>query len=378
MPLKISDEQTSNETILNIIEFVEEGEAKYFNVKNDNGASISVNYIPISKGEWDKERFRIYLFENAYLNAENDVFQIKESTLDERLGWIFPITVLESNNNDFADKKNLNKYKFIAYQKLLEKTVTLKPKTSSSEYTLNEMFPDSIICILSEDTISKIPNFKIKDYFFSFYEHGYIVYKPQLSAKGIYNRSNFLQEMRNGRTSITIKKSNFDIDSNEYIKSLFVKNHLLQSESYVVRFIFLYQIIEIFISEEFDKQFAVYLDEYQQTLIGKNDLKESISNISKERALIKDIINRIPIENQLKVEFSTECDFLFDDLKFKPKQTNFPDKVYDLRNIMVHRLRELTHKTEEMNRILEIFERVIINILISYTDKDNVEVKLAE
>ena len=373
MPLKISDEQSNNETILNIVEFVEEGEAKYFNVKNVSGASININYIPTSKGNWDKERFRIYLFKNAYLNAENDVFQVKESTLDERLGWIFPITLLESNDNDFENTKNLNKYKFVTYQKLLEKTVTLKPKTSNSEYTLNEMFPDSIVCILSEDTIAKIPNFKIKDYFFSFYEHGYIVYKPQLSAKGIYNRSNFLQEMRNGRTSITIKKSNFDIDTNEYIKSLFVKNHLLQSDSYVVRFIFLYQIIEHFMSKEFDKQFAVYLDEYQQTLIGKNDLKESISNISKERGLIKDIINRIPIEHQLKVEFSTECDFLFDDLKFKPKQTNFSDKVYDLRNIMVHRLRELTTKTENMNRILEIFERVIINILISYTDKDNVE-----
>lgn len=375
MPFKISDNQgTSNDKILDIVEFVEEDEGKYFLIKNDVGESININYIPTAITNWDKEKFRIYLFENPYLNAENDVFEVKESSISERLGWIFPITILESNDNDFENVKNLNSYKFIAYQKLLEMNINIQPKTNVSHYTLNEIFPESIIFILSEDTISTIPNFKIKDYFFSLYELGYIKYRKGLSAKGIYDRSGFLQEMRDtNRSSIKIKKSNFDIDSNQYIKKLFVNDHLLQSDSYLVRFIFLYQIIEHFISVEFEKQFSVCLEEYNQSIIGKNDLKESLGTVSKERTLIKLIINRIPLDNSLKVEFITQCDFLFEDLKFKPKQISFPDKIYDLRNIFVHRLRELTQKTESMNCILEIFERIIINMLILYRDFDVVE-----
>lgn len=369
MPFKFVNDQTEEEIVLDIVEYIEDEDLRYFRVRNSDNVGININYVPKTISTWDKERFELYIFENPYLNAENDVFKIKEKTRDERLGWIFPITILESNENDYSDIQNLNNYKYIAYKKLLEQNVSVKTKGNNFTYTLGELFPNSVICLLSTDTISKIPNFNFKNYILSLYHYGYLKIHTTSVAKPIYDRSAFVEDMRRpDRTTITIHKANFDIYSDDFFRSLFTKDHLLQSESYLVRFVFLYQIIEHFMAREFDMQFEQYLNAYKETSLGKNDLKENIMSLSKERNLIRDIFSRITIESGVTSDFTSECEFLFNELNFIPKSNSFPDKIYDLRNVIVHRFRELINKTESMQKILEIFERAIILSLISYTE----------
>jgi hypothetical protein len=299
MPLKLKAKNKDLEVALDVIEFITEEDVSYFRVRNSDNIGINIKYIPIIDCNWDKERFRMYIFENPYLNAENDVFEIYESSLDERLGWIFPITILESNDNDFVDTKNLNKYKCVAYKKLLEQNITVIQKENSDEfYKLSDIFKDTIICLLSNDATSKIADYNFEDYILSFYDYGYLVFDTIPKSKSFYDKTDFLQVMRNERKRVTLKKSNFNINSNDFTKSLF-KEHLLQSESYLVRFIFLYQIIEHFMSIEFDKQFALCLEEYQNNNLVKNDLKENIMTLSKERTLIRDVINRISLNQEL-------------------------------------------------------------------------------
>ncbi len=375
MPLKLRDINNDSEVALEIIEFITEEDISYFRVKNSDDFGINIKYIPIADCTWDKERFDMYIFENPYLSAENDVFEVYETSLEERLGWIFPITILESNDNDFVNIKNLNKYKYIAYKKLLEQNVTVIQKENTYEfYKLSNIFKDSIICLLCKDATKNIQDFKIENYVLSFYDYGYLILDNIIKSKPLYDKTDFLSVMRSERKRVTLKKSNFEICNNDFTKSLFLKEHLLQSDSYLVRFVFLYQIIEHFMTIEFEKQFDLCLEEYKNNNLVKNDLKENIMTLSKERTLIRDVINRIPLNSELKDLFIQECKFLFKNVAFSPKKESLPDKIYDLRNLVIHRLRELTNRKESLEKILEIFERLMIDLLINYESEDKVGV----
>ena len=81
--------------------------------------SILVEYQPILDDEYSYANFELVLFENNYLNAENDVFQIFDKLAKTRLGWIFPLSNLEGSESDFYNNEHLNKYKYVAFQLLL-------------------------------------------------------------------------------------------------------------------------------------------------------------------------------------------------------------------------------------------------------------------
>lgn len=368
MPLKITNISSDSEIVLDKIEFKEEKNVKYFQVSNSNGIGVNFEYIPNSTSNWDKERMEIHLFENPYFTAENDVFEIYEKSGKDRLGWIFPITILESNDNDFADHKNLNNYKFVAYQKLLELNYSISSQNSSKDFIkLSSVFGNIIICLLHKDAIQNIKDFEFNRYILSFHKNGYLVHFGSPKSKTIYNRTSFIDEKRKERR-ITIEPSNFEIVKNNFTKSLFIE-HLLQSDNYLVRFIFLYQIIEHFVNELSEKQFYQHIENYIDNKSTKNDFRENISKSSTERELVSDIFSLTIIPHELQQEFNTEIDFFFNDIGKVYKKNSFSDKIYNLRNIVTHNVRELTTKSDDLKKITEIFERIIIELLINLKNK---------
>ena len=368
MPFKLIDSNSAGEVILDTLEFIDTEELKYFQARNSTNPDKGINivYIPKITSKWDKERFELILFENPYLNAENDVFEVYEQTLNnERLGWIFPITMLDSNDNDFADVKNLNNYKFITYQKLLELNKSIPIGTNSGEYyKLSDIFKDTIACVLSKETMNKIHGFNMNNYVLSFYKYGYLHMGGIQKSKKMYDRYDFVTKMRSNRRRVNIVKSNYDVSRDDFTNLLF-KEHLLQSESYLIRFTFLYQIIEQFMESEFDRQFHQHIDDYQKNKLAKNDFRENIINSSKERQLIHAVIDKVAIQESLKNEFTQECNNLFAEMGVDTKD-NLPDKIYDFRNLITHRLRSLATKSTVLEKITEIFEMIIIDLLINY------------
>ena len=361
MPINFSD--------LNIVEFVEQDGQRYFLKENESKDTIiKINYIPTTTSTWSKDKFDIYFFENGYLNAENDVYEIDYVTLEERIGWIFPITILESNENDYEDYKNLNNYKFIAYQKMLDLPLIFNGDDLQEYYTISDFFPDCMVCILSKPTISKIPGFKFDDTLLSFYNYGYLLLNEDRKSyvKAIFDRSDFISEMRSAtRKKIVLRKTSFNIRRHNYISSLYHGN-LLQSESHLIRFFFLYQVIEYLMQQDYDKAFALCLKEYNDGNISKNDFKEAINEISRERAIINGIFNKCAIEQDLAHSFIGECEILFDSIPKTIKGThNITNMVYGLRNLVTHQLRDLTVHDEQLKKIVEIFERLLTNLLVN-------------
>lgn len=375
MPLKLTNIGNDSEVALDKVEFIEENDVRYFRVSNSESIGVNFQYIPISTSSWDKERYEIYLFENSYLNAENDVFQVYEKTIsEERLGWIFPITILESNENDYREFSNLNHYKYVAYQKLFELEFSITARDNANEFLkLSEVFGNVIVCILCKETIKKINDFKFQNYLLSFYKYGYLLFSGFTKSKAIYDRTAFVTEMRNS-SRVNLTKANFDITTNEFTKSLFIE-HLLQSDNFLVRFIFLYQIVEHFIDEFSETQFNEHIENYQSKKLAKNDFRESINKSATERELVTDLFNTTLIQKELKEEFISEVNFLYNDIGRVTKKNSFPDKIYNIRNLVTHSLRELTAKSESMKKITELFERIIIDLLTNYKTEIDNEIK---
>ena len=367
MTLKIVNANNETEEVLENVEFKNENNTRYFKVSNNKGIEIKFQYLPSHISNWDSNVCEIYLLENPYLDAENDVFEVYENTIAERIGWIFPITILESNENDYQEYKNLNDYKYVAYEKLLQLEFKISLKENHNTlYRLSDYFSNAIICILHKKTIGKIKDFKFSNYLLSLYKYGYLLLRKTPKAESISDRNDFVNEMRStNRSRINLTKSKFDITSNSFIKSLFME-HLLQSENSLIRFIFLYQIIEYCMSLEFDIQFESSLEEYKNGKLAKNDLREKITVLSRERELIRIIFEQTKIPSGLKTDYKTAVDCLFREVGRDQISNSFSDNIYNTRNLLTHNLRDLITQTDAIKEITGIFEQIIVEFLINY------------
>lgn len=368
MPLKIENEGGSTEYSLDTVTF-NEGINNYFLASTiDESIQLSFDYIPPLE-KWDHTKYEMYLFENVYLNAENDIFEIYIKAISsERMGWIFPITILESEEGDFKESssknKTLNGYRFVAFHKLLLQNKTLNLEKGKISYKISDIYDDAtIICLMSKEAVKE--RFNIYDYILSFHCYGYSIFKEY--PRCIPFSGNSIVEDIRGIDNIKLKKSNFDICSNEYIKGLF-EDYLIFNNDGLVRFIFLYQIIEYFIKIEYDYLFNEYVGHYQNGIISINDFREKINNLGTEKIRIGQVFNNANISQELKEKFEKDCISLFNDMSYVCDD-KFPIILYILRNRITHEYRNLLNYKDHLNDVIYLFEKVIIELLMTYNDK---------
>lgn len=370
MPLRfINDTDSSSpESLFSDIKYYNADDEKYYLLTDpQTNLEIKVKYIPKFESDRDPNRYDCLLFENPYLIAENDVFEIYESTIEGRLGWIFPISALDSNENNYAENTSFRHYRHIAYQKLLNLDYGVNLSGTKEEYLLSEIFQGISVFIISKDEIANLGSFKITDYALSFLKYDYLIYKDSFNGKRSFTKAREIDDLRKGNHKLKIKKSAFDITSNQYTKSLFI-DHVYQTENTLTKYILLYQILEQFIQEYGDNLLEDIITEYQDRKITKNTLKEKIGKLSNDRSLVKKPFEKAVIKTETKEAFLEKCTFLFTDLGLIVSQ-NFEDAIYDLRNLITHSYRMLTTKTEELDDLIYLFELVILDLLINYNEK---------
>ena len=371
MALKLSLEESSSlttEITFSNIYFSTSEEGNYYILSDSKKErEIKVRYSPSFISDRNADRYECFLFENLYLTAENDVFELKETTLDGRLGWIFPISALESNENDYADHNSFKHYRHIAYQKLLAFDFKVNISESRDEFQISELFHGITVCILSKDEISNLDDFRITDYALSLLKYDYLIYKDRLKGRKSFNKNDQIRDIRRGNHKLRIKKSAFDITANQFTNSLFI-DHVYQTENILTKYILLYQILEHFIQEYGNKQIDDIIADYKADRITKNTLKERIGNINKDRHLLKKTFEKTEINRETRSQFLSECGALFGDLKLN-LSTNFEDAIYDLRNLITHNFRLLTDRPEQLGHLTQLFELVILDLLINFNQR---------
>ena len=366
-----------NETVENkrvefpIVEF-DLKESLFLLKSSDELFQFAVEYKPKIDQSFESKDFEIFFFSNQYLNAENDVFEIYEKELNKRIGWVFPIQVLESNENDFCDNIYFNKYKYSAFKKLLSENPTKKQiYFGESLFHLTDFYHENIIVfVLSKETLGDNV-FSILSYLPSFSNYGYYVWNE--GHHQFFAEQQSIALKKRGQKRITIQKSNLDISQNQFLSDLYNK-HLKSINHFLLKFYFLYQVIEYLMEENFDSDFSFLVDEYRNDKLSKNDLKERINSITKERKSISSLFEKVTLDNDLKVDFIRDCKLLLDNFYSSPPN-QIGDLLYDTRNLVVHRYREIM-KDENNVRTLELIthqlELIINDLIISYSPQQAV------
>lgn len=349
-----------------------EDDEHYFALSNEK-KEIRIPYIPIIEDEeYNKSDYNLYLFENNYLNAENDVFQIYEKSIKDRIGWIFPITVLESNENKFANNKHLNKYKLVAFKKLLlENYKRYDLAEMENELTISDIFGDDlIILILSKEKCKLIQNFNIENYWPDLATYGYFIKNENKLTVNINIHNIFVVDKFRGNEKLWIRKSNKSLDEFIFIKNLYTK-YLKTLDHHLIRFHLFYQIIEHLITEKFEKDFDDLINKYSKNEMQKNDFIEQISNVRNGRGNVRAIFNSIntnegTLEREIVIDLKINCKDFIEKYKYKHKE-DLGDLIYTVRNIIVHNYRGISEDDiVELENITFQFEILIHYLIINY------------
>jgi len=344
-------------------------EEKAFMVSDESkNYVLSIPYIPTLETEkHNPNDFYLFLFENNHLNAENDIFQLYDKDENKRIGWVFPISVLDSNENDYADNKHLNKYKFVAYQKLLSKSFTekIQIKKINEDVSISKIFGDDIIIvILSKTQISK-DNFNIYSFYPSLATYGYFL-KNENKLNVTYP-INYLIDKFRGQRRLYLKYVDNSILSIDFIIKLY-ENYLKELDHHLIRFHLLYQVIEYLITNIFSENFEDLLEKYNKKQITKNNFIEEINNIRNERKNIHNIFKQLHFTNQsfekdVKIDFERDLKDFLREFDIKEKE-NLGDLIYDTRNIIVHNYREIKDETLKILDMITYEFEIIVNYLI--------------
>ncbi|MDD2693394.1 MAG: hypothetical protein PHY14_00500 [Candidatus Gracilibacteria bacterium] len=336
----------------------------YFCVSSDNEElKVIFNYTPRLPRETVFIDCEIYLLINPYLKAENDVFQVEIN--DRRLGWIFPITILESNSHNEAENHHLQHYQFQAYKKLLEKEkeLPLENSPNSSGFRITDLYSeDTIILIWEKEKENTIDEFNIEDYLLALYNFGY--YSLDKYPIGISIDRNIDRPL--GK-KIKLKKFNFSIHSDNFLRTLFIENGI-HNESYITRFILLYQIIEYTITNHVNGKIKESINTYLRGDMPRNDFIFDLREINKESNAINSIFEGITNPEV----FIDECSAFFRSINYLPKKRDkagFGDQLYSLRNMMVHNTRQCMRNTDGAKELVHLLEKILVNFLL---EKGNV------
>jgi F0F1-type ATP synthase delta subunit len=352
------------------------GLSAFFLKDVDGLVDLSISFRLEPKTEYLVEDYEIVFLHNPYLNAENDIFEVYLNDPDTRIGWVFPLQALVSDEHDKASNVHFLKYAFVAFNKLLLNHENFQINnlnySPSISLSLEDFYPkDLIILIISKDKKSLVNNFSIEDYLPSLSVFGYYIYKINDNKKPINNYQeieDYFINIRVDRQRLTLKKMCSTYSDNFYIKQLY-KNLLNGVLHPLMRFHYLYQIIELMSEDLYEVEFLKSIEDYSSKKLTRNDLRENLTSLNERKRLGK-IITENSIEQSIKTDLFQECNKILTD--FEKEANDSSDALYDLRNLITHNFRKITERQEHLSTLEYVnfrFELLINELLINFKEE---------
>lgn len=365
---------------------------KIFSIENDyytlqdsteEGIKIQLKYdLELPDDTYDPKNYKLYIFRADDI-PENSIFQVYEKDLIKsenglgRIGWIFPLQSILSNEHDYADNIHFLRYAYVAFCKLIVSNESLCEKIPEYKadliYSMGDFYNDStVIMILCNELVSKIIDFQIENYLPFLYSKGYYYDK----TTGICNDGKIVKkDYKNyisGSNRLILISISKDLNEGTYINRLFID--LLKNEKhYLVKFHLLYQVIELLIERIFN-------NEVKRLFKALEDLSCNLFEIRNEFSKLAEELGRIEKLFTIYTQNSDDLDYLKEACVNLLKRTgNFKEadnfsagkSLYLFRSLLVHNYRLLSKDhivmIEEINAC---FEKVVVSILITFTEKE--------
>lgn len=373
--LKIKTNVNNIESLnIDNVQFISEDDINYFLLTTSqlDEISIQVNFpFPVHTTYTYEDVVVHPFFSNKYFK-ESNIFELHERSLeDSRIGWIFPVQALSSLDHQYADNEHLLRYFYVAYQRLLRGSFfdnDYEIIIASNQVTLsiNEIYPsDLIVLALSTNKTDLIDNFSIKNYYHSLYINSYF-FCSKTSQISLLARIEIPPVIF---TRIYIDPISKFLKDEIYLQALF-KTHLITTNHPLVKFHFLYQIIELLIEKILDIEVSKILAIAAAKSMSPHDIKKLFNDVAAEHFRITQLfnvfINATPPTSQ---ELITECNVILSE--YKTAKEDVVGAFYQLRNLVVHNFRKITDVDPHFGQLANInceFEKVLVDVLSKYNE----------
>ena len=344
-----------------------------FNIFDENGNCVTDCISPLDLNqEFDYKNFELHLLKNDRKDfSENSIYQVK---VDEvRIGWIFPLQALLSDQHDFATNKFFLNYAYVAYNILLDRIHEQNQRESNSTLLLSDYYDiNSVLLLIDKENILNIDGFDINNYWVSLFMYGY----------SCFGHGNCISESVNIDKHIHLKSISNDLNKSEYINLVFLKNlstvnyhdeedRLYYENERVYVFHTLYQIIELMISIILDIRIVDIVNEIHDNPTDLFNIKEELNEVSKEGNRIAYLFSTYtnPDKEDCSVLRDLCIKFLSENNE-KIKKENVSFLLYQVRCLIFHKMYSVDESSlcilEDINKV---FTDIVLDMIISFESK---------
>lgn len=352
MLLKFKD----SEDVCNSLQY--EKENNVFYLQNSVGKTICEFWPKLQlDSEYNPSQYRYLFLHNEREDySENSIFQVYVDK--QRIGWIFPIQALLSDQHDYAGNKFFLRYAYVAVWLLLNNIKSENEQEISSEIFLDDFYDNSLtLLVLDNENISRLEGtFGIENYTISLYQYGY-------SWSG---RGNLDSQIEKPDKIIHLKSIAKELQQTKYIYTMFEKEIPKIQEAFA-RFHTYYQIVEILISIVFEDKFKTFVDLLKNSKESLFEQRDKLGNMILEKQRVKWLFAEyVSIPQTEKNILDEQCKKLLQE-NSKKAGVGMAENLYAVRCLLVHSMYTLNEYSHEiLEDINKAFLEVIMEMLLTF------------
>ena len=327
---------------------------------------------------WNSSDFGLAFFYSPYYTAEDDNLEVRIKG-GYTIGWLITLSYLQEKDKDFIDqhKSWLNKYASIGIPSLLAHIVEKEPellKYQDNECSLSDI--ELPACHVFVYRISQISKDDIYKYLPGFYDEGfYHVNKlSDVKDESLFYKSSYEDNLikDNKKRKINLSKIEYSDDLMKLVRNLYGKWLPYSYVNPFSRYIYLYQVVEYFMEIAFEESLFVHIKDFNNKNINKNDLRNKIATDSKEITKIEMVFNGFSSSHSVALDFNNNVDNFLSKIGSELSGKSIGKHVYKIRNVLVHNMRLAVDYENELNDVVECFEKLIaIRLNMGMSDDHN-------
>lgn len=333
-------------------------EANTFRLCGEHSNFLEYNPVLKLDSEYQTQNFSYLLLANeSPACTENSIYQVYVGK--QRIGWIFPLQALLSEEHDQSKNPYFLKYAYVALCLLLQDVEEIDKREMPGEFFLEDYYdPKQSILVIDGENTAKLDSFLLENYIVGLFQYGYA-----FKGKGNIWAERLPIETQ---SKITLKALSPELSAVPNINFLF-KEQLPVAENEVIRFYLCYQIIELLIAVVFEDQFQSILAKISEDSEALFDQRDNLSKISSEKHRIKILFsNYVSCETVHQTDLDLACKKLLD-INGKAVSSQYYENLYSVRCLLVHRLYTLSADSYDiLQDINKPFLNVIMDILFSF------------
>lgn len=324
----------------------------------DEEKTVICQYYPVLKlnPEYNPNDFNVITLYNARSDyTENSIYQVYVDK--QRIGWIFPIQALLSDDHDYFDNPHFLKYAYVVSCKLLDSIVQQEEREVASELYLEDFYDETVsILALDNTNTAKIKKFNIEDYTVSLYQNGYAY-----SGMG-----NLDSEIPKHDKRLNLQPISNELRKIKYIHDFF-KSEVPKDHEAFAKFHTYYQIIEILISAVFEDKFKKFVQDLNEDTTALFDKRDELGRMVLEKQRVKWLFsNYVNVSQEDQSILDEKCKKV---LQRNGKKTmdNMPENLYAVRCLLVHSMYIMDDFSKNILKELnKDFLDVIMEMLLSF------------